>query len=151
MITFDSLKSGDDKVAVVGLGYVGLPLAVQLAKHFKVVGFDLKKERISELISGEDSTLEVTKEELSNVSIQYTSDPTQFHSCRLIIVAVPTPIDQYNIPDLTPLRKASQTTGKQMKSGTCIVFESTVYPGATEEVCVPIIEQESGFTLGKGS
>ncbi len=154
MVTYDSLASKKDKIAVVGLGYVGLPLAVQLSKHFDILGYDLKAERIAELQSGKDKTLEITGEELSRANISYTGDAKELSSCRLIIVAVPTPIDQYRIPDLSPLEGASRAVGKNMAKGTCVVFESRVYPGATEEVCIPIIEKESGmiyrrdFTVG---
>jgi UDP-N-acetyl-D-galactosamine dehydrogenase len=149
MLSFESLTQRKDKIAVVGLGYVGLPLAVHLAKHFEVVGYDLKSDRIQELQAGCDRTLEVSAEELGTAHICFTDDPQNLSTCRLIIVAVPTPIDAYRIPDLTPLRGASKTTGKYMGRGSCVVFESTVYPGATEDVCVPILERESGLTLGK--
>jgi UDP-N-acetyl-D-galactosamine dehydrogenase len=148
MVTFESLSERKDKIAVVGLGYVGLPLAVHLSRHFEVVGYDLKPERIRELKDGKDRTFEVAQEDLVNVRIYFTSDPSELSQCRLIIVAVPTPIDAYRIPDLSPLRSASGAVGKFMKQGTCVVFESTVYPGATEEVCVPIMEKESGLKLG---
>ncbi len=148
MITFESLLSRKDKIAVVGLGYVGLPLAVQFAKYFDVVGYDLKAERVEELKSGIDRTLEVQGEELGKANILYTCDPSALSACRLIVVAVPTPIDKYRIPDLTPLRGASRAVGKHMVKGSCIVFESTVYPGATEDDCVPIMEEESGFKFG---
>jgi UDP-N-acetyl-D-glucosamine/UDP-N-acetyl-D-galactosamine dehydrogenase len=148
MVTFESLADKKDKIAVVGLGYVGLPLAVHLSRHFDVVGYDLKAERIRELKDGKDRTLEITETDLSDVHIDFTSDPSAIGRCRLIIVAVPTPIDAYRIPDLSPLRGASAVVGKVMKPGTCVVFESTVYPGATEEVCVPIMEKASGMRLG---
>ncbi|HAO22961.1 MAG: GDP-mannose dehydrogenase [Desulfobacteraceae bacterium IS3] len=154
MVTYQNLESKKDKIAVVGLGYVGLPLAVQLSKHFDVSGYDLKAERIAELQSGKDKTLEITGDELSRANISYTGDAKDLSSCRLIIVAVPTPINEYRIPDLSPLEGASRAVGKNMAKGTCVVFESTVYPGATEEVCIPIIEKESGmiyrrdFTVG---
>ena len=148
MVTFDALKARRDKIAVVGLGYVGLPLAVHLSEHFDVVGFDLKSERIAELIAGHDRTLEVEASELARAPVTYTDKGKDLGACRLIIVAVPTPIDQYNIPDLTPLRGASQTAGEHLQPGSCVVFESTVYPGATEEVCVPILEKASGLTFG---
>jgi len=148
MVTFKSLVERKDKIAVVGLGYVGLPLAVHLSEHFDVAGYDLKAERIKELKSGLDRTLEVSKEQLSKAKIFFTSEPKELSGCKLIIVAVPTPIDEFRIPDLRPLRGASKTVGKQMVKGSCIVFESTVYPGATEEVCAPILEKESGLTMG---
>ena len=131
MVTFESLSERKDKIAVVGLGYVGLPLAVHLSRHFEVVGYDLKPERIRELKNGKDRTLEITENDLANARIFFTSDPSELSHCRLIIVAVPTPIDAYRIPDLSPLRGASGAVGKFMKPGTCVVFESTVYPGAT--------------------
>ncbi len=148
MLTFESLASREDKLAVVGLGYVGLPLAVQLAKHFDVVGYDLKTERIAELKSGYDRTLEVSQEELKNTQVFYTDNAEELSRCRFIIVAVPTPIDQYRIPDLRPLHGASRIVGKHLVKGSCVVFESTVYPGTTEEECVPIMERESGLKFG---
>jgi UDP-N-acetyl-D-galactosamine dehydrogenase len=148
MLTFDALTAKQEKIGVVGLGYVGLPLAVHLSRHFNVVGYDFKSSRIAELKSGKDRTLEVSDEEMAAARVTYTDDPTVLGECRLIIVAVPTPIDQYRIPDLTPLRSASESTGRYLTQGSCVVFESTVYPGATEEVCVPILEKESGLRFG---
>jgi len=148
MVTLESLEERRDKIAVVGLGYVGLPLAVQLAKYFDVVGYDLKEERVAELQSGQDRTLEVTPQDLALADINYTSAPEALANCRFIIVAVPTPIDEYRIPDLNPLEGASRTVGRHMQAGTCVVFESTVFPGATEDVCVPIMERQSGLQLG---
>jgi UDP-N-acetyl-D-galactosamine dehydrogenase len=148
MVTFKSLSDRKDMIAVVGLGYVGLPLAVHLSRHFDVVGYDLKAERISELKHGKDRTLEITDSDLAEARILFTSDPSELGRCKLIVVAVPTPIDAYRIPDLTPLRSASETVGRHMKAGACVVFESTVYPGATEEVCVPIMEAVSGLKFG---
>ena len=149
MVSFESLTERKDKIAVVGLGYVGLPLAVHLSKHFNVVGHDLKPQRIDELKAGKDITLEVSEEELSNADILFTDDPSELSRCRLIIVAVPTPIDAHRIPDLQPLRSASAIAGKHLQKGSCVVFESTVYPGVTEEVCLPILERESGLIMGK--
>ncbi|NNG02466.1 MAG: nucleotide sugar dehydrogenase [Desulfobacteraceae bacterium] len=150
MITFDALASGKETIAVVGLGYVGLPLAVQLSKHFKVLGYDLKRERIDELKSGHDRTLEVDDDDLAAADIAFSHDETDLKQCRLIVVAVPTPIDEYRIPDLSPLRGASTATGRNLAKGACVVYESTVYPGATEEVCVPILEKASGLAFGEG-
>jgi len=149
MVTFESLAKRNDKIAVVGLGYVGLPLAVNLSRHFDVIGYDLKPERIGELRSGIDRTLEVSRKELKKADIRFSDDPTELSECRLIIVAVPTPIDAYRIPDLNPLRSASAAAGKHLTKGACVVFESTVYPGVTEEVCLPILERESGMKLGR--
>ena len=149
MLTVDALLAKQEKIAVVGLGYVGLPLAVHLSRHFDVVGYDFKASRIAELASGKDRTLEVSDEEMAVATVTYTDDPTALNECRLIIVAVPTPIDEYRIPDLSPLCSASESTGRHLAKGSCVVFESTVYPGATEEVCVPILERESGLVFGR--
>lgn len=149
MVTFETLKAREDKIGIVGLGYVGLPLAVHLSAHFDVVGFDLKADRVEELRKGHDRTLEVEDEDLAAAKMRYTCNPADLAACRLIIVAVPTPIDQYNIPDLSPLRGASTTAGRHLQKGACVVFESTVFPGATEEICVPLLEQESGLAFGK--
>ncbi|MEA3230772.1 MAG: nucleotide sugar dehydrogenase [Thermodesulfobacteriota bacterium] len=148
MLTLKSLLAREETIGVVGLGYVGLPLAVHLAAHFRVVGFDLNAKRIGELENGEDRTLEVSTGELNKVDVDYTADPTRLSACRLIIVAVPTPIDGHRNPDLSPLCGASETVGKQMPRGACVVFESTVFPGATEDVCVSILEQKSGLSFG---
>ena len=148
MVTFESLKSGTDQIGVVGLGYVGLPLAVHMSKAFTVTGYDMNARRIAELKSGNDRTNETTPDELKAAAVRFTDDPKQLSGCRLIIVAVPTPIDQYRNPDFKPLVSASETVGRNMTPGTCVVYESTVYPGATEEVCVPVIESESGLKMG---
>ncbi len=149
MITFDSLVTRENKIAVVGLGYVGLPLAVHLAAQFGVVGFDLKSERIQELQSGFDRTLEVPDNQLGKTELVFTDRADGLANCRLIIVAVPTPIDEFRIPDLSPLRGASKTVGRHLQKESCVVYESTVYPGATEEVCIPILEAESGLKFGQ--
>jgi UDP-N-acetyl-D-galactosamine dehydrogenase len=149
MVSIESLLSKKDRIAVVGLGYVGLPLAVHLSHVFNITGFDLNRQRIQELTSGHDRTLEVPDQELRNAVIEYTDDPGKLSECRLIIVAVPTPIDEYRIPDLSPVRSASELVGKNMKKGTCVVFESTVYPGVTEEICAPILSEQSGLEFGK--
>jgi UDP-N-acetyl-D-galactosamine dehydrogenase len=133
------------KIAVIGLGYVGLPLAVNLAKHFKVIGFDINPQRIEELKRGIDRTGEVEKELILNQNIEYTTDERKIKEADIVIVTVPTPTDKYKNPDLTPLKKASQTVGRNLKKGAIVVYESTVFPGATEEVCVPILEKESGL------
>ncbi len=139
-----------EKIAVVGLGYVGLPLAVHLGHHFSVIGFDVKKARVDELNKGFDQTLEVSGKQLKTSKVVYTDDPKQLTGCRLIIVAVPTPIDDSRIPDLGAVRNASILVGRHLKQGSCVVYESTVYPGVTEEVCRPILEKESGLKLGRG-
>ena len=147
---FDAFKSKKEKIAVVGLGYVGLPLAVHLGQYFSVIGFDVKKSRIDELNRAYDQTLEVSEKQLKQSNVLFTHDPQDLAHCRLIIVAVPTPIDNARMPDLKPVESASVIVGRQLKAGTCVVYESTVYPGVTEEVCVPILEKESGLALGKG-
>ena len=133
-------------IAVIGLGYVGLPLAVEFGKHFSVIGFDVNKSRIEELQSGVDRTLEVAPAELSLASkLNYSSDAKDLSRAQIFIVTVPTPIDDANRPDLTPLIKASQTVGKTLKKGDIVIYESTVYPGCTEEICVPVLEQASNL------
>ncbi len=136
------------KISVIGLGYVGLPVAVAFGHSHTVVGFDLNKKRILELQSLEDKTLEVSREELSKTDIIFTSDPKVLTQADFHIVAVPTPINDANQPDLSPLLGASQTVGAQLKAGDIVVYESTVYPGATEEDCVPVLEEFSGLKCG---
>jgi UDP-N-acetyl-D-galactosamine dehydrogenase len=138
------------RIGVVGLGYVGLPLAVEFGRHFRTVGFDIKPQRIAELRKGKDSTLETTRAELKAADrLSFTSDLKDLRPCRVFIVTVPTPIDTYKRPDLTPLVKASETVAKVLKKGDVVVYESTVYPGCTEEVCVPILERDSGLVFNK--
>jgi len=148
MISFEALERKEGKIGVVGLGYVGLPLAVALSRHFDVVGYDLKTDRVQELAGGRDRTLEVASQALQSASVHFTSDAGTLSDCSLVIVAVPTPIDEYRIPDLTPLRGASRTVGRHMRKGAVVVYESTVYPGATEEICVPLLEEASGMCFG---
>ena len=138
------------RIGIVGLGYVGLPLAVEFGKHFDTVGFDVKKARIAELEAGKDSTLETTRAELKAAArLRFTTELKDLKSCRVFIVTVPTPIDEYKSPDLTPLVRASESVGKVLKKGDVVVYESTVYPGCTEEVCVPILERESGLKFNQ--
>jgi UDP-N-acetyl-D-glucosamine/UDP-N-acetyl-D-galactosamine dehydrogenase len=133
------------KIAVIGLGYVGLPLAVEFGKHRAVLGFDVKAERIAELQSGQDHTLEVSPSELKAAAhLKISGDPQDLNACQIFIVTVPTPVDHANRPDMTPLIRASETVGRALKVGDVVIFESTVYPGATEEVCVPVLEKFSG-------
>jgi len=137
-------------VGVVGLGYVGLPLAVEFGKHFDTVGFDVKAERIAQLRKGNDTTLEVGRGELRSASrLSFTTNLADLKKCRVFIVTVPTPIDEYKRPDLSPLIRASGSVGKVLKKGDVVVYESTVYPGCTEEVCVPILERESGLRFNR--
>jgi UDP-N-acetyl-D-galactosamine dehydrogenase len=135
-------------LAVIGLGYVGLPLAVEFGKKRPVVGFDINARRVAELQSGQDHTLEVEPEELAAaLDLRYTTDIEALRACNVFIVTVPTPIDEHKRPDLTPLVKASETIGKVLKRGDVVIYESTVYPGATEEDCVPVLEQASGLAF----
>ena len=141
------------KIAVIGLGYVGLPLAVEFGKKYKTIGFDINPKRISELNQGRDRTLEVEDEQLQEVinvsddtrGIAFTTDINTLESCNYFIVTVPTPIDENKVPDLTPLKKASATVGQALKKGDIVIYESTVYPGATEEECIPVLEEVSGL------
>jgi UDP-N-acetyl-D-glucosamine/UDP-N-acetyl-D-galactosamine dehydrogenase len=138
------------RLAVVGLGYVGLPLAVEFGKRFETIGFDVKPERIAQLRAGRDTTLEVTREELKSAKqLSFTTELADLKRCRVFIVTVPTPIDSYKRPDLTPLVRASESVGKVLRRGSIVIYESTVYPGCTEEVCVPILERESGLKFNQ--
>ncbi|MDQ2639159.1 MAG: Vi polysaccharide biosynthesis UDP-N-acetylglucosamine C-6 dehydrogenase TviB [Pseudomonadota bacterium] len=138
------------RIGVVGLGYVGLPLAVEFGKQFKTVGFDIKPARVKELSAGRDSTLEVTKGELKEAArLSFTANVKDLKPCHVYIVTVPTPIDDYKRPDLTPLVKASESLGTVLKKGDIVIYESTVYPGCTEEVCVPILEKVSGLKFNR--
>jgi len=141
-------KLENARIAIIGLGYVGLPLAVEFGKKFPVVGFDIKPQRITELEAGRDSTREVEPAELTSARhLSYTTDAERLRDCNVFIVTVPTPVDAVNRPDLTPLAKASETVGRVMPRGAVVIYESTVYPGATEEVCVPILERESKLSF----
>ncbi|MCP4041516.1 MAG: nucleotide sugar dehydrogenase, partial [Gammaproteobacteria bacterium] len=137
------------KISVIGLGYVGLPVAVAFGKQSRTVGFDIHPERIAELRQGHDRTLEVESADLKSADVLFTANPEDLKSADFHIVAVPTPVDEAKRPDLTPVIKASETVGKQLKAGDIVVYESTVYPGATEEDCIPILESLSGLKGGK--
>ncbi|MDH0967787.1 Vi polysaccharide biosynthesis UDP-N-acetylglucosamine C-6 dehydrogenase TviB [Acinetobacter johnsonii] len=144
------LQLSELKIAVIGLGYVGLPLAVEFGKKLPVVGFDIHQKRIQELQSGQDHTLEVSQEELKQAThLSYSANLDDLNNCNFFIVTVPTPVDAVNRPNLTPLRKASETLGKVLNKGDVVVYESTVYPGATEEVCIPVLEQVSGLKFNQ--
>ena len=144
------MQLSDFKLAIIGLGYVGLPLAVEFGRKRHVVGFDINRKRINELIAGNDFTLEVTKEELAAAkNLTYTNHPDDLVSCNCFIVTVPTPIDEYKRPNLTPLIEASRTVGNFLKRGDIVIYESTVYPGCTEEDCVPVLEKHSGLKFNK--
>ena len=138
------------KIALIGLGYVGLPLAVEFGKKRTVVGFDINQPRINDLKNGVDSTLETTSEELKDAThLSYTTNLNDVADCEIFIITVPTPIDKHKRPDLTPLEKSSEVVGSILKKGDIVIYESTVYPGATEEVCVPILEEQSGLIFNK--
>lgn len=144
---YDRLISGEDKLALVGLGYVGMPIAVEFAKHIKVIGFDINEQRINEYKNGIDATNEVGPA-IKNTTVDFTADPKALRDAKFIIVAVPTPVNEDTTPDLRPVEGASRTVGQNLTPGTIVVFESTVYPGVTEDVCIPIIEKESGLKCG---
>lgn len=149
MISFEDLTAGRGKLAVVGLGYVGLPLAVALAERMDVAGFDVNRKRVEELRAGRDHTREVAEDRLRAARIEYSADPSVLGKAQVIIVAVPTPIDAHRSPDLGPVVSATELVGRNMAPGTVVVYESTVYPGLTEEICVPLLERESGLSLGR--
>ena len=144
------LQLSELKIAIIGLGYVGLPLAVEFGKKVSVLGFDIHQKRIDELKSSQDHTLEVSPDELMQATqLSYSADLEDLKSCNFYIVTVPTPIDEFKQPDLTPLIKASQSIGQVLSAGDIVVYESTVYPGATEEVCIPVLEKVSGLTFNQ--
>ena len=144
------LQLADLKIAIIGLGYVGLPLAVEFGKKVSVLGFDIHQKRIDELKSGQDHTLEVSPDELMQATqLSYSADLEDLKSCNFYIVTVPTPIDEFKQPDLTPLIKASQSIGQVLSAGDIVVYESTVYPGATEEACIHVLEKVSGLTFNQ--
>ncbi len=144
------MRLDDARIGVIGLGYVGLPLAAAFGKRYDTLGFDIKAARIAELQAGRDSTLELDPEELKAAQkLRYSHQPADLQDRNVFIVTVPTPVDEFKRPDLTPLEKASATVGRALKPGAVVVYESTVYPGATEEVCVPILERESGLVFNR--
>ena len=145
------IRSLDEaRIAIIGLGYVGLPLAAEFGKQFAVMGFDIDARRVAELQAGEDRTLELDRDELEAAGqLSFTTDPAAIADCNIYIVTVPTPIDEHKRPDLTPLLRASETVGRLLEQGDIVVYESTVYPGATEEDCVPVLERESGLVFNR--
>lgn len=144
---YDGLISGSEKLALVGLGYVGMPIAVEFAKHIQVLGYDINEKRINEYKNGVDSTNEVGPA-IKNTKVDFTADPNRLKEAKFIIVAVPTPVNVDTTPNLRPIEGASKIVGQNLTPGTIVVFESTVYPGVTENICVPIIENESGLRCG---
>lgn len=145
---YDNLIAGKEKLALVGLGYVGMPIAVEFAKHINVIGFDINKKRIQEYQNGIDATNEVGSA-IKDTTVEFTADPKRLQEASFIIVAVPTPVNPDTSPDLGPVEGASKLVGQNLKPNTIVVFESTVYPGVTEDICIPIIERESGLRCGK--
>lgn len=143
------MKLEDATVAVIGLGYVGLPLAVEFGKHRPVIGFDIKAKRVEELAEGHDHTLEVEADELAAADVHYTTDELALDDANIFIVTTPTPIDAHNQPDLGPVLSATRTIGRHLSAGDTVIYESTVYPGATEEECVPVLEQTSGLRFNE--
>ncbi len=148
MSIYQDLLDGKTKLSLVGLGYVGMPIAVEFAKHVKVVGYDLNEAKIEQYKAGVDPTNEVGSEAVAASTVEFTADPTKLEEARFHIVAVPTPVNQDKTPDLSPVEGASRTLGRHLKPGSIVVYESTVYPGVTEDVCVPILEEESGLRCG---
>ncbi len=147
---YDQLTGKKAKLAVIGLGYVGLPIALELAKKISVIGFDINAKRVQMMRDAKDPSKEVDAAEFGGRDIVFTDDLAVLKEARFFIVAVPTPVDKYNVPDLRPLIGASETVGKVLKEGDYVVYESTVYPGCTEEDCVPVLEKISGLKMGRG-
>ncbi len=145
---YEKLVSGEEKLSLVGLGYVGMPIAVAFARKIKVVGFDLNEQKINLYKSGIDPTNEVGNEVIQNTKVEFTADASRLQEAKFHIVAVPTPVNRDHTPDLSPVEGASRILGQKLTKGSVVVFESTVYPGVTEEICVPILEKESGLTCG---
>ena len=148
MNLYEKIVSGEEKISLVGLGYVGMPIAVAFARKVKVVGFDLNAEKIGLYKSGIDPTNEVGNEVIKNTAVEFTADPSKLREAKFHIVAVPTPVNDDHTPDLTPVEGASRILGQNLTKGSIVVFESTVYPGVTEDICVPILEKESGLKCG---
>ncbi|MCK8493165.1 nucleotide sugar dehydrogenase [Spirosoma sp. RP8] len=146
---FNALKQKEKKLAVIGLGYVGLPIALEFARQFRVIGFDISAERVAMLKQGEDPSRELPPSAFDQADITFTADPNELKQASFFVVAVPTPVDDYKVPDLKPLQRASEAIGRVLKPGDYVVYESTVYPGCTEDDCIPILEQQSGLRLGE--
>ncbi len=146
---YDEIIKGNEKISLVGLGYVGMPIAVAFSKKAKVIGYDLNEAKISLYKQGIDPTNEVGNEAIKNCTVDFTSDETRLQEAKFHIVAVPTPVRDDHMPDLTPVESASRTVGRNLTKGSIVVYESTVYPGVTEDICIPILEKESGLKCGK--
>ena len=146
---YERIIGKEEKVALVGLGYVGMPIAVAFAKKIDVIGFDMNNEKVNLYKNGIDPTKEVGDKVIGDTTVIFTSDENDLDKAKFFIVAVPTPVNDDHTPDLMPVEGASQIVGRHLSSGSVVVFESTVYPGVTEEICVPILERESGLVCGK--
>ena len=146
---YDQLINGEEKLALIGLGYVGMPIAVEFAKHVKVIGFNHNEKRIQQYKSGIDPTHEVGNDAIRKTTVDFTSDETRLSEAKFLIVAVPTPINTDHTPDLFPVENASRIVGRNLTPGSIVVYESTVYPGVTEDICIPILEKESGLKCGE--
>ncbi|SHF76221.1 nucleotide sugar dehydrogenase [Ornithinibacillus halophilus] len=149
MSLFDKIQSKEEKISVIGLGYVGLPLAIEFAKKYDVVGFDINILKLDKYLSGVDITDEVGDEAVQNTTMKFTNDETELKDCKFHVVAVPTPINTDKTPNLKPVIGASETVGRNLTKGSIVVYESTVYPGTTEEICIPILEEVSGLKYGE--
>ncbi len=145
---YDRLINGEEKLALIGLGYVGMPIAVEFGKHVKVIGFNHNERRIQQYKSGIDPTNEVGNDAIRATTVDFTSDETRLREAKFLIVAVPTPINTDHTPDLYPVENASRIVGRNLVPGSIVVYESTVYPGVTEDICIPILEKESGLKCG---
>ena len=145
MSLYERLLNGEEKLSLVGLGYVGMPIAVAFSRKIKVVGFDLNEQKIELYKRGIDPTNEVGNDVIKNTKVEFTADPQKLREAKFHIVAVPTPVNDDHTPDLSPVEGASRILGQNLTKGSIVVFESTVYPGVTEEICVPILEKESGL------
>ena len=148
MSLYEKIVAGEEKISLVGLGYVGMPIAVAFAKKVRVVGFDLNETKINLYKNGVDPTREVGDDVIKTTTVEFTADPAKLKEAKFHIVAVPTPVNDDHTPDLTPVEGASRLLGQNLTKGSIVVFESTVYPGVTEDVCVPILEKESGLKCG---
>ncbi|WP_330362395.1 nucleotide sugar dehydrogenase [[Clostridium] dakarense] len=149
MNLYNDILKRDEKISVVGLGYVGIPLAVEFAKHVNVIGFDINEEKVNSYINGVDVTKEVGDCELKNTTVEFTNDESKLKEAKFHIVAVPTPINSDKTPDLKPVIGATETVARNLTKGSVIVYESTVYPGTTEDICIPILEKISGLKYGQ--
>ena len=145
---YEQLLNGEEKLSLVGLGYVGMPIAVAFAKKVPVIGFDLNEKKIAQYKAGVDPTKEVGDDAIRQTTVDFTADPARLKEARFHIVAVPTPVNDDHTPDLSPVEGASRIVGQNLTKGSIVVYESTVYPGVTEDVCVPILEKESGLKCG---